>query len=68
VPFLFGDEQTYGLKGEVRRDWEVRLRYGVRMNHIITLESIEFSLYIYLDYEYQYFNHTRKIVSDTSII
>ena len=38
-----------GLRGEVRRD-------GVRMNHMITLESIEFCfftyilpLYIYLD-------------------
>ena len=44
------------LRGEGRRDWKVGLRYGVRMKHMITLESIEFiflthfiSLYIYLD-------------------
>ena len=53
-----GDVQSSGLKGEGRRDLEVGLRYGVRINHMITSESIEFSffstyskpLYIYLDW------------------
>ena len=47
---------------EDRRDWEVGLRYGVRMNHIITLKSIVMSfftyiisLYIYLDAAYSVF-------------
>ena len=39
------------LKGEGRRDWVVGLRYGVRMNQMITLESIElFKTYIILKY------------------
>ena len=53
---LFGDVLTYGFRGEGRRDLEVDLRYGVKKNHLITLESIEFRfftfiipLYIYLD-------------------
>ena len=33
------------LRVEGRRDWEVGLRYGVKMNHIFTLESIEFSFF-----------------------
>ena len=33
------------LKREGRRDWEVGIIYGVRMNHMITLESIEFSFF-----------------------
>ena len=44
------------FRGEGRRDWEAVLRYGVWMNHMITLESIEcifltyiITLYIYLD-------------------
>ena len=51
---LFGGVWTSGLKGEGRRDWEVYLRNGVSINHMITLESIEFvftyiiPLYIYL--------------------
>ena len=40
---LFGDILTCGLTGEGRMDWEVDLRYGVKKNHKITLDSIEFS-------------------------
>ena len=54
---MFGDVLTYGLRGKCRRDWEVDLKYGVKKNHMIILESIEcqffeiyyISLYIYLD-------------------
>ena len=35
--------------GECKRDWEVGLRYGVRMNHTITLESIE-SIFCHIFY------------------
>ena len=42
---LFGDVLTYGLRGEGRRDWEVDLRYGVKKNHMITLESIKLSFF-----------------------
>ena len=52
----FRDVITCSLRGEGRWDWE-DLRFGVKNNHIITLESIAlFSftyilpLYIYLDY------------------
>ena len=52
---LFGDLLTCGLRGRDRRDWEVYLKYVVKKNHMITLESIEFNiltciipLYIYL--------------------
>ena len=38
---LFVDVITCGLRGKSRRDWEVDLRYGVKKNHMITLESIE---------------------------
>ena len=44
---LFGDVLTCGLRGEGRRNLEVVLRYGEKNNHMITLESIEFSFYIY---------------------
>ena len=55
---FFGDIYYIVLlvkRGEGRRDWEVVLRYGVRMkNNMITLESIEFTflniLLIPLDY------------------
>ena len=45
---LFGDVLTCGLRGVGRRDWEVGLRYGVRMNHMITFESIEFFFSTYI--------------------
>ena len=41
---LIGDVLTCGLREEGRRDWEVDLRYGVKKNHMITLESIEFRI------------------------
>ena len=45
---FFGDAQTSGLIGKVRRDWEEGLWYGVKMNHMLTLESLERSFfYIY---------------------
>ena len=45
---LFGNVLTCGLRGEGRRDFEVDLRYGVKNNHMIKLESIELSFfYIY---------------------
>ena len=31
------------LRGEVRRGWEGRVKNGVRMKHMITLDYIEFS-------------------------
>ena len=31
------------LRGEGRTGWEGRIKNGVRMKHIITLEQIEFS-------------------------
>ena len=34
---LFGVVKYCSLRGEVRRDWEVGLWYGVRMKHMITL-------------------------------
>ena len=36
---------VWGCIVEDRRDWEVGLRYGVRMSLVITLESIEFSFF-----------------------
>ena len=44
---LFGEVLTCGLRGEGRRNLEVVLRYGVKNNYMITLESIELSFYIY---------------------
>ena len=38
---LFEDVLTCGLREEGRRDWEINLRYGVKDNYMITLESIE---------------------------
>ena len=40
---LFGDVKFCGLRGEGKRDYEVGLGYGVWMNLMITLESIELS-------------------------
>ena len=40
---LFGDVLTCGLRGKGRRDWEVDLRYGVKKNNMIKLESIKLS-------------------------
>ena len=48
VPVLFGEEQICDLRGEGRRSWEEGLRYEVRMNHMITLESIELSFFTIL--------------------
>ena len=52
---LFGDKLICGLRGESRRNWEVNLRYGVKKNHMITLERLNsvfftyiITLYIYL--------------------
>ena len=42
---LFGDVLTSGIRGEGRRDWKVDLRYGVKKNNMITLESIELSFF-----------------------
>ena len=42
---LLGDVLTCGLRGEGRRDLEVDLRYGVKKNHMTTLESIELSFF-----------------------
>ena len=40
---LFRDVKLYGLRGEVRKDWESKVKNEVRMKHMITLNSIEFS-------------------------
>ena len=37
-----GVVKSCGLRGEGRRDMEEDLRYEVKMNHMITLESHEF--------------------------
>ena len=39
---FFGDVLICGLRREGRRDWEIDLRYGVKKNYMITLESIDF--------------------------
>ena len=39
----FGVVKFCSLRGEGRRGWEGRVKNGVRMNHMITLEEIEFS-------------------------
>ena len=44
---VFGAVKYSSLRGEGRRDWEVGSWYGVRIKHMITLESIEFILDIY---------------------
>ena len=36
VPVLFGDVQISGLREEGRRDWEVGLSCGVRIEQMIT--------------------------------
>ena len=41
---LFGDLKYYCLRGKSRRNWGKGLWYGVRIKHMITLKSIEFSL------------------------
>ena len=38
----FGVVKFYSLRGEGRRDREGRLRNGVRVKHMITLDYIEF--------------------------
>ena len=48
---LFGDVLTLGLRGEGRSDWEVWLRYGVKMNRMITSESMEF-IYLLILYTF----------------
>ena len=50
VLVFFGDVQTCGLREECRRDWEVGLRYGVRMNHMIIFGLIKFSFIIHILY------------------
>ena len=35
---LFGVVKFYSLRGEGRRGWEGRLKNGVRMKHMITLD------------------------------
>ena len=42
---LFGLGLVCGLRGEGRRDWEVGLWCGIKMSHMITLESIEFRFF-----------------------
>ena len=44
----FGDVKSYGLKGEGTRDWKGRC--GVRMKHMTTLESHEFSFFLHILY------------------
>ena len=61
VPILFGDEQTCGLGGEGRRDREEWLRYEVKLNHMITLESIELSFFYNIIPLFIYLGKTRKI-------
>ena len=43
---FFKIKKVLTLKGEGKMDLEVGLRYGVRMNHMITLELIVFFTYI----------------------
>ena len=51
-----GVYKPVALRGEGRRDWVVWSRYGLRMNQVITLESIEFSFYdIYHTFNKNYF-------------
>ena len=47
---MFGDVIKCGLRGEGRRDCEVDLSYGVKKKHMITLESIEFSFFLHINY------------------
>ena len=42
----FWDVKSCELRGEGRRNWVVGLMYGVRMNQMITLESIEFFFFM----------------------
>ena len=39
---LFGNVKFCSLRGEGRRDWERRLKNGVRMKHMIPVDYIEF--------------------------
>ena len=39
----FGIVKFCSLRGEGRRGWECRLKNGVTINHMITLDQIEFS-------------------------
>ena len=45
---LFQDVLTCGLRGEGRRDWEIDFMFGLKKNHMITLESIELSFLTYI--------------------
>ena len=42
---MFGVGKYCSLRGKGRRDWEVGLWRRIRMKHIITFESIEFSFF-----------------------
>ena len=44
----FGVVKSCSLRGEVRRDLEGGLRYGVKMNHMITFDFREFSFLTYI--------------------
>ena len=41
----FGVVKFCSLRGEGRRDWECRVKNGVKMKHMITLKSIGFSFF-----------------------
>ena len=43
ISVSFGVVKFYSSRGEGRRGWEGRVKNGVKMKHIITLEYIEFS-------------------------
>ena len=56
---LFWVVKSCGLRGESRRDYEEVLRYGVKINHMITLGSREF---IFLTYIIFVFNLIRILI------
>ena len=46
----FGVVKYCSLRGEGRKDSEVDIRYAVKINHMITLGSREFSFFDYMIY------------------
>ena len=44
ISYPFGLVMFCSLRGEGRRDWESRVKNGVKMKHMFTLELIEFIL------------------------
>ena len=58
--YLFGVLKYCSFRAEGRRDWEVGSWCGVRMRHMITLESIDFFIDIYVLYWNRHFIKLRE--------